>query len=596
MITYLELRNWRAFDKVALHLDPGTSFIVAENGIGKTSILRGAAWSLFGSDNIDPAPELRTNHGATEAVGIIAATTPIGELEIERIHRVGRGTKPSVSATLAGREIASEELPDTLARVFGAHPSIAAQLGFVHQHALISDQALFTGVKTFLRHLTGVSRLDASRTALLKTQKALDRRAAGLNKQAKARGAEADELEADRVHATAALEQAESALARTRANHESTRAAAELREQWHTYRNEVENFHAIRSQLLDEISEFSKHDEVASTLAELRSASSDLNHHLAQANATAELHDQLIAQLTGESICPVCRQTVDDDQAQVAMSHHREAIDNAIRSGERLELELDAIRGRLENVTSIGSQLDALVEPMPPSHPEPELSSTYGGIETSAESVKSALSYTDKCRADLAAIDRAIRAAQKDTTAHDDLIRTRRLEAAAIAAVDVLDRSIRHHVTTRIDPLSDALAQGWGQFFTTEGSLTLTDEGEINMHLLDGTTLEYPQLSGGQQALAILTLRLALIASATTLGTVWLDEPLEHLDPINRRRAANLLSQVSRNPPHPPDCCNNLRRRNRSQARCPTRPHPIALRPVRLRATQCPLDLLITPQ
>ncbi len=544
MITYLELRNWRAFDKVALHLDAGTNFIVAENGIGKTSILRGAAWAIFGPDHIDPAPELRGNRNATDAVGIVVFATPSGELEIERVHRVGRGARPSITATLAGREIEPDELPHTLDQVFGAHPSVAAQLGFVHQHALVSDRALFTGVKGFLRHVTGVSRLDVGRSALLKTQKALDRRAGALNKQAKASGSEIDSLKADRLQATEALDRAGAALAKTQEQHDATHAATALLEQWKTYRNALLHYEAARAELHDEITGFSQLDQLARTLAELQSASRDLSQLMAQAQATADLHRQLVAQLGGEPTCPVCRQSVDDEQTQRAMNHHRYAMDDATRTNAQLATDLAATSTRIERIAYLKKQFEELIEP---ENPEPTVSEMLD-IEVSEAALVAAQSQVADCQAKLAAVDRSLAAAQSDTSAYDKLIHTRRLEAVAVAAGDVLDRSIKHHVSTRIDPLSNALTSGWGQFFTDEDSLVLTDEGEVCMRLNDGTTLAYPQLSGGQQALAILTLRLALIAGATTLGTAWLDEPLEHLDPINRRRAANLLSQASRQP------------------------------------------------
>lgn len=545
MITYLELRNWRAFDKVALHLDAGTSFIVAENGIGKTSILRGAAWAIFGPDHIDPVPELRVNRGATDAVGIVALTTSSGELEIERVHRVGRGARPSITATLAGREIDPDELPRTLNRVLGAHPSVAAQLGFVHQHALVSDRTLFTGVKGFLRQLTGVSRLDVGRSALLKTQKALDRRAAALNKQAKARGSEIDSLKSDRVQATAALNRAEAGLAKAQEQHDAAHAAAALFEQWKTYRDSLASYEAARAELLDEIAGFSAVDELARTLAELQSTSRDLGQLIAQAQATADLHRQLEAQLAGEPTCPVCRQSIDDEQAQRATSHHRDAIDDATRTNKKLATELATTSVRIERIADLKKQFEELIEPIAPVNPEPAASEMLD-IEATESARVAAQSRVHACQAELAAVGRSLAAARSDTSAYDELVHTRRLEAVAVAAGDVLDRSIKHHVTTRIDPLSNALTRGWGQFFTDEESLVLTDEGEVCMRLNDGTTLAYPQLSGGQQALAILTLRLALIAGATTLGTAWLDEPLEHLDPLNRRRAANLLSQASR--------------------------------------------------
>lgn len=46
----------------------------------------------------------------------------------------------------------------------------------------------------------------------------------------------------------------------------------------------------------------------------------------------------------------------------------------------------------------------------------------------------------------------------------------------------------------------------------------------------------------------MLTMRLTLVAGTTRLGCVWLDEPLEHLDPTNRRRAANLLVHAAQQP------------------------------------------------
>ena len=547
MITYLELRNWRAFDKVALHLDSGTSFIVAENGIGKTSILRGAAWAIFGPDHIDPAPELRVNRGATDAVGIVALTTPSGELEIERVYRVGRGARPSITATLAGREIEPDELPRTLNQVLGAHPSVAAQLGFVHQHALVSDRSLFNGVKGFLRLLTGVSRLDVGRSALLKTQKALDRRAGALNKQAKASGSEIDSLKADRVQSRAALDRAEAGLARAQEQHDAAHAAAALLDQWKTYRDALVHYNAARTKLHDEIAGFSRLDQLARIVEELESASRNLSQRMAQAQATADLHRQLVAQLAGEPTCPVCRQSVDEAQAQRAASHHLDAIADATRTSEQLATDLAATSTRIERIAYLKRQFEELIEPIAPESPEPTASEMLD-IEASEAALVAAQSQADDCQAKLAAVDRSLAVARSDTSAYDELVHTRRLEAVAVAAGDVLDRSIKHHVTTRIDPLSNALTRGWGQFFTDEESLVLTDEGEVCMHLDDGTTLAYPQLSGGQQALAILTLRLALIAGATSLGTAWLDEPLEHLDPINRRRAANLLSQASRDP------------------------------------------------
>ncbi len=48
MIRRLQLRNWRAYENLDLELGPGATFVVASNGIGKTSLVMAAAWGIFG--------------------------------------------------------------------------------------------------------------------------------------------------------------------------------------------------------------------------------------------------------------------------------------------------------------------------------------------------------------------------------------------------------------------------------------------------------------------------------------------------------------------------------------------------------------------
>src|SRR6266705_1654225 len=62
MIRRLTLTNWRAYESVELDLEPGTTFVVARNGIGKSSLIEGATWALFGDAGgrpSDHAPRTR---------------------------------------------------------------------------------------------------------------------------------------------------------------------------------------------------------------------------------------------------------------------------------------------------------------------------------------------------------------------------------------------------------------------------------------------------------------------------------------------------------------------------------------------------------
>ena len=60
MIQRLELQNWRAYDRLDLEFGPGATFVVASNGIGKTSLIMAAAWGIFGDiAGVKGADEIR---------------------------------------------------------------------------------------------------------------------------------------------------------------------------------------------------------------------------------------------------------------------------------------------------------------------------------------------------------------------------------------------------------------------------------------------------------------------------------------------------------------------------------------------------------
>ena len=58
MIRRLRIQGWRAFDDVTLELGEGLTFVVADNGVGKTSLVQAASWGLYGglSQVDDPPP------------------------------------------------------------------------------------------------------------------------------------------------------------------------------------------------------------------------------------------------------------------------------------------------------------------------------------------------------------------------------------------------------------------------------------------------------------------------------------------------------------------------------------------------------------
>ena len=65
----------------------------------------------------------------------------------------------------------------------------------------------------------------------------------------------------------------------------------------------------------------------------------------------------------------------------------------------------------------------------------------------------------------------------------------------------------------------------------------------------EGNITPFGSFSGGEKVLAVLAARLVYVAAATNVSTMWIDEPLEHLDLRNRQRCARLLATVAANDP-----------------------------------------------
>src|SRR5262249_60127484 len=106
MIRRLALTNWRAYDHVTLDLEPGTTFIIARNGVGKSSLIEGAAWAMYGDAGGRPVDAVRL--GAASASASVEVALPDGRLlAITRQlpGRLGRRADPAGSANGPGGQI-----------------------------------------------------------------------------------------------------------------------------------------------------------------------------------------------------------------------------------------------------------------------------------------------------------------------------------------------------------------------------------------------------------------------------------------------------------------------------------------------------------
>lgn len=553
MIRRLQLRNWRAYENLDLELGPGATFVVAANGIGKTSLIMGAGWGLFGgAARVDAAHEIRGD--ADSATVAIDLRLPSGtDSEISRT--VDRKGKVALEAKLSDRTITSQdELDALLIEEFGADPHVLAQLTImIHGGAVETFQGEFD-LQDHLAAVFGVTPLfDAARNA-----KAIAGGAASALRKVKTvqrtekRGR--DELLAE-------LESIVQKLGETNGERETKLAAIEntaeiikLGEEWARYKTGMAE---RNGQLEDLAREAAAILSSAATGATVVEALTQLEHELAASVAAAEqkaavargksdLIRSAISDLDGaDAVCPTCLRPLSEHDAKQAEAEHTKHLKDLDSQIEAAEKRAEQERGVLSSARELLERARSLPTPL---EPETEIGETDAdAARTRLEGQKEDLQEVDKALALLstqgAQLQNALETADEEEERIRELARLYRKEGIALATHEAL-LATGNAITERyIEPLAKEIESRWKSMFGT-GGLNLSSEGHITRRL-GGRTLEFGSLSGGEKVWALLLTRLLILGASTRAPFIWLDEPLEHLDPKLRKVVAGTLAKAS---------------------------------------------------
>ncbi|MPZ92646.1 MAG: AAA family ATPase, partial [Actinobacteria bacterium] len=118
-----------------------------------------------------------------------------------------------------------------------------------------------------------------------------------------------------------------------------------------------------------------------------------------------------------------------------------------------------------------------------------------------------------------------------------------REEGVSLAAGEAFSAAGSAITKEFIEPLVGEVSMRWKRIFGT-GGLSLSPDGQITRNV-GGRILGFESLSGGEKVWAQLLTRLLVSGASTRAPFVWLDEPLEHLDPRLRKVVAGTLAKAA---------------------------------------------------
>jgi DNA repair exonuclease SbcCD ATPase subunit len=548
MIKRLELHRWRSFESVGINFDAGTTFLVAPNGVGKTSLLLGLTWALFGDHSgVDAKTCVRLGRETAETV----LTLSISEDRQLTIHRtINRSGRSAVEYSTGEESVSASTAEGWLTEGFGTPMEIASRL------AVIRGVGEDTGELQLREHLydafgiTGLRNAAAQASKLYKQAESTRKK---LRSASRAQLSNRDQLQEQADNLELSLEALRSQRQPLAVALDSALQMRRASSDWDLYDSQLAARAKAQQDLLDEASSRKLvataldqlDSEIAKSSETSRAALDQVQRLIAEAQAQAFAARSAIELLEGhDPACPTCARPFHDTEFGQALAAQtsslaiaQDRIDAATGEFERLQVELDSLDG-------LRRRLETLRQPVP----TPSTERPVEDVASLVEAAQKVLQAHDEEAGSLSARRSTI---VRELASDDELQAAYMAERAAWqrealtrAAASSLAGAAERLATEQIEPISDQVRWRWKALFGEDG-LQLRPNGTI-VRVVGDRELPWSQLSSGEQIWARLVASLLVLRASTTIPFAWLDEPLEHLDPRARRIVASDIAKATR--------------------------------------------------
>jgi len=561
VIKRLTLTNWRAYNELDLQLTDGTTFVVAPNGVGKTSIVEAAAWALF-ADHV-PVPRQPVRAGADKAT--VAVELELPDLRILRVERAmpQRASRhaPTPAVRIDDHPVAAESLDALLRDVYGAEPAFLARIA-MPPSLIETGVPGGRGLREHLCRLFGVEELSAALVEIDSRLRDSEKRIKAAKQGQRIDRTRLGELQDELVSCNRRLETARRTHDRARMAANTADDLARARELVRQWQARYDQRQALLADVASRAAKLLGHQPAPEdTAAALTDAATSFREQLQTTMRAFGANDAMVAAVKAaqheldqaDADCPVCRRPLDEHTMEDARLAHGEDLANLRHAGVTLTRTERRLRSSLAEL----DQLYVATVNAPNPGPRPEVDAqqppksglldaeSHPGTEITPEQMReaetAAMSAVEEANAAHGRAQLSLDQVLQDRDAHETLVGLFTAAAMLQGARTTIDDSIRTFVDQTINPIAAELGPRWATLFSGRGIPSLDGDG-IVMRSVNGQGLSIESFSGGERVGALVLLRLLVAQMTTGLTFCWFDEPLEHLDPTTRRRVAQLLS------------------------------------------------------
>lgn len=543
MIRRISLWNWRAFERADIPFEDGTTFLVAPNGIGKSSLLEAAQFALSGRTTHPISPVMLGSESAQVELALQLPTSEV--LLIRRTISIASSTGPKSTITLNDEPLTEAEFVAAVDRGFHSSPE------FIARNSILRDSlrdVKHTNLRSLLARAFDLDakRAEAEQLAAL----ADDYKVAAeqLSREVRSEERAIGRLEGEVEVAVAGRTAADDSLAQAR---ETLDAAGKARDSYLkavVSAQRVAKWDEDASRLLENVRQFVPNvtlDTITALVDEfvqqVETVATALQEQAMSLQARLDLIDTALAELSAAGAeCPVCRRPLDDrDRAAAEAVHRAEAAGLRDQLGM---LDLEGALGRVSDARILGRQVIALgtrpdgpaASEMPPD-PQNVFDSARLDLERAVAAQREAASKAEELEAALRSAHELV---ERSALSEQAWRRWALTSAASTALFKAIDDVIDKEVT----PTRRAVTRRWNDLFRDRAGLEFDLDGNL-WRLVNAEKLPIDGFSAGEQTAAKILMQLAILTTATSIDFCWFDEPLEHLDLRTRRNVASLLAQ-----------------------------------------------------
>ncbi len=595
MITHLEVDNLRAFRRISLDLREGVNFIVGPNGIGKTSLLEAISLALVGEAlTVDELVALMRDLDKPARVALTIIQDGI-KYEIER-NLSENGRKGRCYLREGDQEQVAQrwdELTERIEDVFETTTAFFRRITYMSEGDVFRfvNEPPGRAVMSQIDRLLGIDQLETFQTALRNTLRYVREKIddcqellAAYDRQAEAFAKQVDDFHREEPfvtlsHLEAKISDLESVLETVGVRKaEITRALDELKE--------VEADLAAVQDILGEgepedkarlpvIQWLSQHvDSRARAIQLLEERARDTRESVGRFKGQNEAHEDALRLLQPPDLvpgdrrtipCPVCRKDLTYEERIEIIDEIQKKMDDLVRSqrdAERLlkrqDTALRKAQAELDSLVECASRMKRWMERYPDVK---TLNVARSRMRTLQEELRQVEFTGEKCRDELRnlrdiASSLSVLKERLETLGFHDLASLRRGLVTLTKAELVFD-ACRGAITATIGEQRDQnlqevyqeIAETWQKFVErSEWTVQFAQDGKPSLRdMVESRTFDLTQLSGGEKTAFLTIIHSVLARHFSNARFMMVDEPLEHLDSVNRRSLVRFFMEAAQN-------------------------------------------------